>query len=216
MKLRFITLLSTILIATSSFAAIPNDCLSEAESELIQLINTYRNENGLSSVPVSRSLTTVAKWHVIDLKENNPDVGTDHGYACNLHSWSNAQPTLWSAVCYTGDHQYAQGMWNKPREITNNAYSGNGFENAYWSSGQVSATGAFNGWKNSPGHNAVILETGIWAGQNFPAMGVAVYEHYAVLWFGSSTDSQGTIENCGAENQIFPLPAILHLLLSEV
>lgn len=40
-------------------------------------------------------------------------------------------------------------------------YVGNGFEKSYGSSGQTSATDAFDTWKNSPGHNAVILETGI-------------------------------------------------------
>jgi hypothetical protein len=109
----FILLLSFILISIHniSLAVEPNGCLSEAEVELAQLINNYRNENGLPSVPISQSLTAVAQWHVIDLHENIPDTGSDHGFACNMHSWSGAQPTLWSAVCYTSDHQYAQGMW---------------------------------------------------------------------------------------------------------
>ena len=105
-------------------------------------------------------------------------------------------------------------MWDKPREITSNVYSGNGFENAYGSSGQASATGAFDGWKNSPPHNAVILETGIWDGMNFPAMGVGIYEHHAVLWFGDQADPQGTAVACGSTgSNNFPLSAILHLLL---
>ncbi len=137
--------------------AVPSECLSAEEAELVRLINEYRNANGLADVPASRSLTLVAQWHVIDLHENNPDTGQDHGWACNMHSWSDQHPDLWNPVCYTGDHQYASGMWNKPREITNNVYTSNGYENAYGSSSQATAAGAFNAWKNSPGHNEVIL-----------------------------------------------------------
>ena len=42
-------------------------------------------------------------------------------------------------MCYTADHANASGMWDKPREITGNAYGGNGFEIAYWSLGDRDA-----------------------------------------------------------------------------
>lgn len=87
-------------------------------------------------------------------------------------------------------------MWDKPREITSNVYSGNGFENAYRSGGTATAAGAFNGWKNSPGHNAVILEQGVWSNYDWPAMGVGIYENYAVLWFGDQADPQGAVTQC--------------------
>jgi len=176
--------------------AVPSECLSEEEAELVRLINEYRNANGLADVPASRSLTLVAQWHVIDLHENNPDTGQDHGLACNMHSWSDQHPALWNPVCYTSDQQYASGMWNKPKEITNNIYTGNGYENAYGSGGQATAADAFNAWKNSSGHNDVILEQGIWSGSNWPAMGVGIYEHHAVLWFGDQSDPQGTVTQC--------------------
>ena len=179
-------------------SAVPSECLSTEEAQLVNSINDYRNANGLPDVLASKSLTLVAQWHVIDLHENNPDTGQDHGWPCNMHSWSDQHPTLWNPVCYTGDHQYASGMWNKPREITNGIYTGNGYENSYGTSGQATASSALNAWKNSPGHNAVILEEGIWAGSNWPAMGVGIYEHHAVLWFGDRTDPQGTATPCGA------------------
>jgi uncharacterized protein YkwD len=176
----------------------PGDCLTSEESVLQLLINNYRNDNGLPDVSLARSLVTVAQWHVVDLETNHPDSGTDpgSGLSCNTHSWSNWQPDLWSPVCYVSDHRYASGMWDKPREITDNVYTGNGFENGYWSGGQATAQGAFDGWRNSPAHNAVILETGVWSGSNWPAMGVGIYEHYAVLWFGDASDPQGTVEVC--------------------
>ncbi len=209
-------------LPVTSPAAEPAGCLSAEEVKLVLLINRYRNDNGLPSVPVTASLTQVAQWHVIDLHENAPNTGSDHGYACNMHSWSDAGPSLWSAVCYTEDHQYADGMWDKPREITESVYIGNGFENAYRSSAGATAEGAFTGWKNSSGHNAVILELGDWSGQEFPAMGVGIYENYAVLWFGDAVDPRGAITACdqsevdgetGTSTLNVPLPAILRLLL---
>ncbi|MCP4358782.1 MAG: hypothetical protein GY796_12250 [Chloroflexi bacterium] len=176
----------------------PGDCVTDEEAQLVTLINDYRNQNGLPNVPVSKSLVTVAQWHVINLDENNPDSGTDpnSGLSCNMHSWSDQHPSLWTPVCYTSDHAYAQGMWFKPREISGNVYTGYGYENAYGSSGQATAVGAFNGWRNSPPHNDVILEQGIWNGYNWPAMGVSIYEHHAVLWFGDISDPQGSLNNC--------------------
>jgi len=194
--------LSIVLIPATALCAIPDGCLSSEEETLVELINSYRNNNGLSRVPVSYSLSFVAQWHVIDLHENEPDTGSDHGYLCNMHSWSDAYPNLWGAVCYTSDHAYAEAMWDKPREITDGVYWGNGFENAYGSSEQTSASGAFNGWINSPPHNDVILEQGIWAGQDWPAMGVAIYEHHAVLWFGDQIDPAGTASGC--EDPTYP------------
>jgi len=46
----------------------------------------------------------------------------------------------------------------------------NGYLSEAEVNGQVSATAAFIGWKNSPLHNAVIFETGTWDGMDFPAM----------------------------------------------
>lgn len=171
----------------------PGVCLTAQDAELVRLVNAYRNANGLPSVAISKSLTHVAQAHVIDLHENEPDSGTDsRGLACNMHSWSNQGD--WSPVCYTADHEYASGMWNKPREITKNVYTGDGYEIAYASSGTATAAGALSGWQSSSGHNAVIVERNGWG--PWQAMGVAVYEHHAVVWFGKEVDPQGTITEC--------------------
>ena len=170
----------------------PGECLSADEAALAQLMNDYRQNQGLAPVPVTASLTAVAQWHVWDLDVNHP-----HGGECNLHSWSDG--TLWTPVCYTADHANASGMWDKPREITADAYTGNGFEIAYWTSGTASPAGALSGWQNSSGHNDVILNAGIWQSYNpWPAMGVGMRGGYAVIWFGGIADSQGTIPECGS------------------
>jgi hypothetical protein len=178
------------LIGPMIALAEPGECLSEDETTLAQLMNEYRVAEGLQPIPVTVSLTAVSQWHVWDLDVNQPTGGD-----CNLHSWSDG--SLWTPVCYTADHANARGMWDKPREITANTYTGNGFEIAYWSSGTATPAGALSGWKNSSGHNDVILNAGIWASYNpWPAMGVGMRDGYAVIWFGDKSDSQGTIAEC--------------------
>ena len=156
-------------------------CDAGPGKEIVDLLNDYRAQNGLSAVPCSPSLMVVADTHVHDLDENQP-----HAVAnCNLHSWSD-QGT-WSACCYTADHAQAQCMWDKPRELT--VYTGNGYENA--AAGASSPSAAITMWKNSSAHNAVMLNEGIWASHPWKAVGAALYQGYAVLWFGEQTDPDG-------------------------
>ena len=142
----------------------PGYCLTSEEATLATLINEYRTSLGLPEVPTSRSLSTVAQWHVRDLQWNNPGSGYDpRGLPCNMHSWSDEG--LWSPVCYTSDHYYADGMWNKPREITDGVYPTHGFEIAMGGIGwTATAEDALAGWQGSPAHNNVIIEQGPWAG----------------------------------------------------
>lgn len=178
-----------LLQAQSTGVNPPGFCLNTEEQRLVGFINQYRDSEGLPQIPASRSLTTVAQWHVWDLNENAPDTGD-----CNLHSWSDAKPDLWNPVCYTPDHANAEGMWNKPKEITE--YPGSGYENAYSASGEATAEAAFNLWKSDPGHDNVMLEKDIWEGKNWRSMGVGVSGNHAVVWFGAETDPEGTILPC--------------------
>lgn len=171
------------------------DCLNPQEAILADIVNDYRQENGLPRVAVSFSLASVGQWHVWDLEVNDP-----WHDACNLHSWSNARPALWDPVCYTGSLQAAAQMWNKPHQITDGAYNSYGYENAAWNSGTITAASALQGWKNSAGHNEVILNQNSWASHPWRAMGVGVSQHFAVLWFGELTDPLGTMLPCGATN----------------
>lgn len=174
----------------------PGYCLTMEEAKLAALTNEYRRANGLPDAPLSRSLSTVAQWHVKDLQLNNPNSGTDsRGQACNMHSWSNKG--FWSPVCYTPDHYYASGMWLKPKEITRGIYTEYGYEIAARVIGaDISAERALNAWKKSAGHNNVILEQGGWEGYQWPAMGIGIYKSYAVIWFGEITDPAGSIPAC--------------------
>lgn len=171
------------IVGTGSVTGTPTD----DEMDLIKLINNYRQQNGLPRVAISRSMMLVAQSHVKDLVENGPYTGT-----CNLHSWSNKGS--WSAVCYTGDPSNYNAMWNKPREITKGAYTGNGFEIAYRTSTTATPSLAMNAWKASPDHNDVILERPpTWGDMRWPAIGAGMYKGYAVVWFGDRSDPLGTV-----------------------
>ncbi len=151
-------------------------------NSLAKVINDYRKEKGLKAIPVSSSLTKVAKKHVEDLQNNNPVKGQ-----CNLHSWSDKGNGQWTACCYTSDHANASCMWNKPAEITNKVYTGSGYEIAYMHSGKATPIRALIGWQNSPGHHDLILNKNTWT-KKWEAMGAAVSKNYAVVWFGHQAD----------------------------
>ncbi len=173
-------------------------CLSAKEAKLLQIVNEYRESHGLPPIANARSLNKVARAHVIDLVENSPAEGTDsRGLSCSLHSWSNNG--FWKPVCYTKDHAYAEAMWDKPREITNFTYTGDGYENAYSTTdAEVTPEKVLEAWKGSPSHNAILLEAGTWKGSNLLALGVGIYKNHAVIWVGSLIDPLGALQACNS------------------
>lgn len=157
-------------------------------ARLAQLINEYRVSKGKAPLPLSQAMMAAAAAHVADL-DANPGITTP---PCSLHSWSQHEGGLWTGCCYTADHAQAACMWRKPSEISSGLgfprYPGNGYEIAY---AAVAATPeqTLEAFKNSPPHNAVILNTGSWAFLDpYPAMGAAMRGSYAVVWFGDATD----------------------------
>ncbi|MFK8002157.1 MAG: CAP domain-containing protein [Polyangiales bacterium] len=158
----------------------PVDAASGVDADdmaLFTLVNDYRVSRGLPALPLSPSLSLVARTHVEDLIAHGANSG-----ACNLHSWSDEGS--WSGCCYTSDHSQASCMWNKPRELTD--YPGNGYE--------ISTGGARDGahalslWQSSGGHHDVIINGGAWS-QPWGAMGVAITPGaFAHIWFGREAD----------------------------
>jgi uncharacterized protein YkwD len=168
-----------IILFFSSFVRI--DSSAKIEAELYRLIMDYRASKRLPKIPLSKSLTTVAKTHAIDL---DLYYKIDTKDACNMHSWSDRG--TWTSCCYTNDHKRADCMWNKPSELSN--YIGAGYEIAHWSNHPVTAMGALAGWKQSKGHNEVIVNKGIWKTSNWKAIGIGIKNNYAVVWFGEELD----------------------------
>jgi hypothetical protein len=103
-----------------------------------------------------------------------------------MHSWS--AKGRWQACCYTPDHAQKERMWSKPRELT--TYKGNGYEIAAGGSGKITADQALTLWKGHPPHNEVIVNKGIWMAK-WNAIGIGIYNKYAVVWFGRDTDQEG-------------------------
>lgn len=175
----------------------PSGCLSAEELEFASLVNAYREENGRKAVPLSRSLTTVAQWHTIDAAHARDVTGQFlRDPNCNLHSWFGLPGASYGPCCYTADHARASCMWDKPYELTQGRYPGDGFENAAYGYGSPEA--ALNGFKRSRAHREVILNGGPWQSVGFNAMGVGVdsIRRTYYLWFGQEVDSAGRPEAC--------------------
>ncbi|MFC1670132.1 CAP domain-containing protein [Spirochaetota bacterium] len=149
-----------------------NDCITGEEYRLYKMINDYRTRLGLNKIPLSKSLSYVARVHVRDLADNL-------GYL--THGWSSCK--------YDGGNSSTYPcMWKKPKELT--GYSGYGFECAHGGSGGyvASATSALRSWQGSAPHNAVITNKGIWKSSKWKALGVGIYRGYSAIWFGTVKD----------------------------
>jgi uncharacterized protein YkwD len=156
-------------------------CVSSEEKKLYDLIMSYRKDKNVSAIPFSAKLTKVAQVHVRDL-ENNYD--HENSGECNPHSWSSKGD--WTPCCYTSDHKEAKCMWLKPKEI--GGYPGNGYEIAYFSSAGANAIEGLEGWQKSPGHNPLLINSGMWSKVKWQAIGIGVYGQYGVVWFGEEAD----------------------------
>ncbi len=174
---------STKISPSEKTSPIPFKAPTEEEKKLHALINVYRNKWGLPSIRLSKSLCHVAQAHARDLFYYPPRV------PCNPHSWSTHGP--WQSVCYTDNHEGAERMWSKPRELTN--YHENGFEIVSWVSGNPSldSDSAMLSWQGSILHRAVILNQSVWSSFKWKAIGVGIYKNYAVVWFGEEEDPAG-------------------------
>jgi hypothetical protein len=182
-----ISLLTVLLSIHMAPVELGSLCLSTEEKKLYDLIMDYRKEKKLESIPLSAKLTLVAQTHARDLSENFKPPGDK----CNLHSWS--KKGKWESCCYTDDHKKSECMWIKPKEIAD--YQSNGYEIACYSSAGVNAADGIAGWKDSPGHNRVMINDGIWKEIKWNAIGIGIYKEYGVVWFGDLRD-ETVIDNC--------------------
>ncbi len=180
---RFTPLLICLVFLAATPVFSQEICLSAEEKKLYDLINQYRKTKKLKAIPLSAKLTKTAQAHVRDLNSNYV---YEENPPCNPHSWSDKGN--WSSCCYTPDHKQAQCMWDKPKEIA--GYQSAGYEIAYYTSGEASATEGLEGWKKSPGHNPVIINLGTWEKVEWKAIGIGLNGNYGVVWFGELTDDE--------------------------
>jgi hypothetical protein len=163
-------------------------CISQAEMKLYRMINEYRSRYDLPPVPLSKSLSYVAKMHARDLFLYHPDNG-----ACNAHSWSARGP--WKPFCYPRDENKKNSVWDKPREITK--YPGKAYEIVYWENNPVTIDSVFNVWKSEDYFVDFLLNSGKWQDKKWYAIGIGIHENYACAWFGEMHDPEGGLQVCG-------------------
>ncbi|MHB8765167.1 MAG: CAP domain-containing protein [Deferrisomatales bacterium] len=174
----------------------PGTCLQPEEQALARLLNEHRRARGLPAVRLSRSLSLVARWHAIDLQENDAASGADaQGVPCGLHSWSSRGP--WTAVCATGDEASTARLRAKPRELTDHLYPGDGVELVYRVADDgADAAGAASRWLAGAAETALLSEAGPWAGAHWAALGVGIHRGHAVVWLGDRPDPWGVPDRC--------------------
>ncbi len=169
-----------------------NFCISPIEVELYNMINDYRKLYDLPPIPLSKSLSFVAKAHVRDLFFNRPDQG-----ACNFHSWSDKG--AWKPFCYPKDEKKNNSVWDKPKELT--FYKSKGYEIVYWENNPVNIDSIIPFWKSIDYFNSFLIYTGKWQGKKWMAIGIGIYENYAAVWFGEIADQEGKPWICGQERE---------------
>ncbi len=165
-----------VLGVLSGCASTPSDHPLAAE------INDYREARGLPEIPWSPALAEVAEVHLADIEAHDPAARE-----CSLHSWSDDGP--WTPCCYqTGDPASAQCMRDKPGELAGDDYPHAGFEIVAWRSEAMTEATALEIWRRSPAHYAVLANEGVWASREWQALGAALSEEHAVVWFGLEPD----------------------------
>lgn len=190
MKSVFLLTISSFILFRAPMRSLSHapTCISAEEKKLYDLIMEYRSNNHLKSIPLSSKLSVVAQTHAKDLVEN---YSFSPGNKCNPHSWS--RKGNWTHCCYTNDHKQARCMWDKPREIA--GYESPGYEIAYYSSRGASAQEGLDGWKVSPSHNPLLINSGMWSKVEWKAIGIGIYREYGIVWFGELVDEE-TPEIC--------------------
>ena len=128
--------------------------------QLCTQANAFRIEQGLSPLPLSYTMETIAQTHLDNLVTNghNP-----LNMQCNLHSWypETIYNTVINKCCYPSD----PCMTTKAQELTTGwltPYKGAAAENTFFSSGsgfnaQASANRIIESWKVSSKHRALLL-----------------------------------------------------------
>lgn len=162
-------------------------CATPEEYKLFQLINDHRRIHNAPPLPLSRSLSYVARAHAMDLTLYRPDFGD-----CNLHSWSDNGK--WTPCCYATDEARIKCMTGKPRELTE--YKTRAWEMAYEAGEPARAVDALDLWVAIGVTNDYLLNTGRWT-KPWQAMGIAIYGEYALVWFGEGDDPEAEYFVCG-------------------
>ena len=165
-------------------------CISKQEMRLLNLINNLRINNNKPAIPLSASLTKVAKTHTMDLEVNHPDTSI-----CNYHSWSDKGD--WSSCCYNQYVVSTECIRNKPAELTD--YKFPGYELITWDSRAANADSVFRFWNSYVESRNMFINAGVWERYNWNAIGLSISNHYVSIWFGYKPDKKEEPGLCSGE-----------------
>lgn len=131
------------------------------EKELLNLINDYRTQNGLDPLVLSQTLGASAHHKSMEMAENNY---FSHNMLDGSSAFDNMKAHGYTAYTYLGENIAA---------------------------GNVDALGTFNQWKNSAGHNAIMLSSNyVVAGVGYAFNIGATYDHYWTLHVGGAFEDR--------------------------
>jgi uncharacterized protein YkwD len=139
---------------------------STQEVAFVKLLNDYRAAHGLKPVLVSDKLSLAAERHGHDMGK----------YKFFSHT---TQHSDWFPI--------GSAPWDRTRL---SGYSYSTWQGEILAAGQSTAQNAFQAWKSSSGHNAVMLSTNAKAvGVGFATVSGSPYTYYWVCDFGGVADS---------------------------
>jgi len=142
LKRLVLTLVLTLALALVAVAGMPkgagaDPALDGEEQAFLTLINNYRTQNGLGTLSLNTELTNASDWMSNDMAVNNYFSHTD-------------------------------SLGRDPfQRMAAFGYNYNTWKGENLAAGADTAQGAFDLWKNSPGHNANMLNA------NFKVIGIA-------------------------------------------
>ena len=164
----FLALAAAAIAPGATPAAALSNCsvasaIDEEEEEFLRLINEYRTQNGLSPFVLSESLSRAAAWKSRHMASNGYFAHEDEGIG--------------------------RGFADRLRDC---GYTFNTWLGENIAAGHEDAAATFEQWRNSSGHDAIMLS------DHFSAIGIGrAYQSgstYAWYW---TTDFGGTIEGGG-------------------
>lgn len=195
-----LALLAALLFFQNTFAQkqLPADfCISTQEKALFDKINELRTLYGKKPLKLSTSLSYVAKVHVEDLLNNNPDTSV-----CNLSSWSNMGS--WTPCCYNPYVLHQDCMWDKPKELT--AYPYRGYEIAGYFEESFTADSVLKLWTKEKEVVTVLIAEGEHSTKDWVCAGVGMNGNYVSVWFGQKADGAGAPQICAGKPELALIP----------
>lgn len=183
----FVLFISTQLCAQTE-SKIPQDfCISQQEYKLYSLVNSYRSKLALDPIPLSKSLSFVARIHAKDLATYYP-MGDD----CNMHSWSNQGN--WKSFCFPAEQNRRNDIKDKAKEIS--GYPGKAWEITYWENSEADVAFVLEFWNGISYSTSMIGNTGKWSDKEWKSMGVGIQDGYVLLWLGEEIDVEAVTQIC--------------------